>query len=170
MSLRFVFLILLAVACKKPVPPEGPIAVPEAPPEEPAKKPDAPPPPAPAPDTLERAYFALDVSNLDASARRALDRNVDLLKRVPEARVEIQGHCDERGTTDYNVALGDRRASAAKKYLVAQGIAASRLTTVSYGEEKPASFGHEETDWAANRRVELRILSGGDATLVGSVP
>lgn len=164
-------LVILANGCKKHLSDEGPVVPRDVPVEEAPKKPkEEPPPPAPVPDALGRAYFALDSAALDENAKAALRRDADLLRAHPDARVETQGHCDERGTTDYNIALGERRASAAKKFLVAQGIAASRLTTISYGEEKPASYGHDEGAWASNRRAELRVVSGGDAGLVGSVP
>lgn len=167
----FAFIVVLANGCKKHLPEEGPVGPRDFPVDEPPRKPvDELPPPAPAPDGLGRVHFALDSSALDEDAKATLRHDADLLRSHSAVRVEVQGHCDERGTTDYNIALGDRRASAVKKFLVAQGIAGSRLTTVSYGEEKPASYGHDEGAWASNRRAELRILSGEDETLVGSVP
>lgn len=159
------------VGCKKEgalVPPVGPgDRVVEA---VPPKKDELPPPPPVRPDALERVGFALDSSALDAEARATLERDAALLGRHPDVRVELQGHCDERGTTEYNLALGDRRAKAAKKYLSGLGVAGSRLSTVSYGEERPLDPDHDESAWGQNRRVELRVSSGGDGTVDGSTP
>ena len=151
--------VLLATAgCKKRVPDDIPQVVP--PPVAPVVVP--PPveaPPAAAVTSLARAYFAVDSSALTAEAKRALDEDARLLSANPQVRVEIQGHCDERGTTEYNLALGQRRAQAARSYLVARGVSANRLTTVSYGEERPMLSGSDEGAWGQNRRVELRLLS-----------
>lgn len=163
-------LVAAVVGCKKPVAPDGPLGPRDLVVDDVPRKKDDSPPPLPDPDVLGRARFSLDSAALDEDAKVALRRNAELLKRHSAVHVEIQGHCDERGTTDHNIALGDRRASAVKKFLSAQGIAGSRMTTVSYGEEKPASFGHDEGAWATNRRVELRVTSGGDDTIAGSVP
>ena len=146
--------------CKKEVPPVAPPmsqAVPPPPPSAPAPLP--PPPPAALPALL-KVSFALDSASLDAEARATLKRDAEILRDHPEIRVEIQGHCDERGTTEYNLALGDRRATAVRKALASEGIASSRLTTISFGEERPASGGSDEGAWAANRRAELRVTSG----------
>jgi peptidoglycan-associated lipoprotein len=89
-----------------------------------------------------------------------LTENAKLLQQYPEIRVEIQGHCDERGTADYNVALGERRASAVVRALASQGVPKNRLKTLSYGEERPLDRGDGETVWAMNRRAEFRVLAG----------
>lgn len=83
-------------------------------------------------------------------------------------KIEVQGHCDERGTTEYNMALGERRASAVRNYLTSNGIAGSRIKTVSYGKERPLSQGSDEGAWSQNRRAEFKVLSGGDAYVQGS--
>lgn len=162
-------LATLATGCPKPPGPPDPVGPRDEIVDDAPKKKDDPPPPVPEPEGLGRVHFSLDSAALDEDAKATLRRDADLLKGHSALRVEIQGHCDERGTTEHNIALGDRRANAVKKFLVAQGIAGSRLTTLSYGEEKPASYGHDEGAWANNRRAELRILSGGDETIEGSV-
>jgi peptidoglycan-associated lipoprotein len=106
---------------------------------------------------LEVVYFEFDRSGLTEQARAALDRNAEFLRANPGLRTRIEGHCDERGTVEYNLALGDRRAHSAKEYLVQRGIAADRLTTVSFGEEQPADPGHDEAAYARNRRAEFRV-------------
>ena len=85
-------------------------------------------------------------------------------------KVEIQGHADERGTTEYNLALGQKRAAAVRQFLLAEGVAPSRLSTISYGEEKPRAAGESETAWAQNRRAEFRITWSGDALVQGTTP
>src|SRR5690606_10258475 len=92
-------------------------------------------------------------------ARRALQSNSDWLQQNPSSTVQIEGHCDERGTIEYNLALGERRANAAKRYIVRLGVDASRLSTISYGEERPANSGSSESAWAENRRAEFVVLS-----------
>ncbi len=106
---------------------------------------------------LETVYFEFDRSGLTEQARGALDRNAEFLRANPSIRVRIEGHCDERGTVEYNLALGDRRAHSAKEYLVQRGIAADRLSTVSFGEERPADPGRDEAAYARNRRAEFRV-------------
>jgi len=98
-------------------------------------------------------YFDLDRYNIDSQDAAALAQQAQWLSKYPAKRATIEGHCDERGTRDYNLALGERRANAAKNYLVSQGIDASRLTTVSYGKERPAALGSDEGAWAKNRRA-----------------
>ncbi len=104
---------------------------------------------------LKDAYFAFDSSELDREARDVLNANAEWLKENPRARTEIEGHCDERGTTEYNLALGARRAKAAKDYLVSLGVSAGRLSTISYGEELPICRESNESCWARNRRVHF---------------
>ena len=103
------------------------------------------------------AYFDYDSAELSAEARAALDANATVLKKYPTWTVTIEGHCDERGTAEYNLALGERRAVAAQSYLVALGLPASRVKTVSYGKEFPFDPGHDEAAWAKNRRAHFVI-------------
>ena len=102
-------------------------------------------------------YFDYDESNLTVEAQATLDRQAAFLKANPSIRIVIEGHCDERGTREYNLALGDRRASAASDYLVAKGVNASRLTTISFGKERPAVGGSNDTSYALNRRSMSKI-------------
>lgn len=104
---------------------------------------------------LRTIYFDFDKYNLRDDARRDLDRNAEILKQYPSASIIIEGHCDERGTNEYNLALGERRARAARDYLVRSGVDASRLSVISYGEERPVALGHDEASWAQNRRAEF---------------
>ena len=102
-------------------------------------------------------YFGYDESTLSAEAQATLDRQAAFLKANPTIRIVLEGPCDERGTREYNLALGDRRASAARDYLVAKGVDASRLTTISYGKERPAVGGSNDTSYALNRRSMSKI-------------
>ena len=104
-------------------------------------------------------YFDYDQSSLTSEAQATLDRQAAFLKASPSFRLIIEGHCDERGTREYNLALGDRRASAVRDYLVAKGINASRLSTISYGKEIPSVGGSNETSYSLNRRSVSRIDS-----------
>jgi peptidoglycan-associated lipoprotein len=110
----------------------------------------------------ERIHFALDQSTLSAEARATLDAKLPLLRANAAVRIRISGHADDRGSDSYNVALGQRRAAAAKRYLVDQGIAADRIETVSFGEERPMAMGADETAWSQNRRAEFEIIVGGE--------
>lgn len=105
----------------------------------------------------EDVYFSFDSSNLDAMAQALLKRKADWMWNNAGVSVVIEGHCDERGTTEYNLALGERRARKAKEFLVDLGISPSRVTTVSFGEEKPKDFGQNEEAWAKNRRAHMVI-------------
>ncbi len=107
---------------------------------------------------LQDAFFAFDESTLTSDAQAALTATSNWLKKNPQYNLLIEGHCDERGTEQYNLALGDRRANAAKEYLVALAVDAGRLRTVSYGEERPFDAGHDEAGWAKNRRAHLVIV------------
>src|SRR6476646_3373092 len=100
----------------------------------------------------DRVFFAFDRSDITPEAQEILSRQADWLRRYPNVTVTIEGHCDERGTREYNLALGERRAQAAKNVLVALGIPANRVTTISYGKERPAVVGSTEQAWAQNRR------------------
>ena len=99
----------------------------------------------------DRVFFAFDRSDISAEAREILTRQADWLRRYPNVSVTIEGHCDERGTREYNLALGERRAQAVKNVLVASGIPASRISTISYGKERPIVVGSNDEAWAQNR-------------------
>jgi peptidoglycan-associated lipoprotein len=101
----------------------------------------------------DRVFFAFDRSDISPEARQILTRQADWLRRYPNVTVTIEGHCDERGTREYNLALGERRAQAVKNVLVASGISASRMSTISYGKERPAVVGSSEESYAQNRRA-----------------
>lgn len=153
---------LIAVAgCAKKKPEELP---PPPPPPAAEPAPEAPPPvtssvvPGSRADFLQQAgsdtvLFGTDLYDLDAEATATLTRQAAWLKQYPNVKATIEGHCDERGTREYNLALGDRRANAAKNFLVAQGVDASRLSTISYGKERPVAMGSDEASWAQNRRA-----------------
>lgn len=99
----------------------------------------------------DRVFFAFDRSDITPESQEILTRQADWLRRYPNVTVTIEGHCDERGTREYNLALGERRAQAAKNVLVAAGIPASRISTISYGKERPIVVGSNEEAWAQNR-------------------
>jgi peptidoglycan-associated lipoprotein len=163
----------------------------KAPPEEPAPEPTpAPAPPAPAPvddsaerDRLERERMAREAAeraravtadlaamiNFDydqavvrSADQQTLDRKAAILVANPNVKLRIAGHADERGSDEYNLALGNRRAAAAKRYLEGKGVDGSRLDVISYGEERPLNPGNDETAYAQNRRDEFEVTAGGD--------
>jgi peptidoglycan-associated lipoprotein len=105
----------------------------------------------------ERIYFDFDKSVLKLEAQALLKKKAEWLKANPNSKLLIEGNCDERGTAEYNLALGERRAAAAQSYIVALGIPASRIKTVSYGKEFPFDPGHDEAAWAKNRRAHFVI-------------
>ena len=107
-------------------------------------------------------HFDLDKSNIRPADAAVLDQKVAILQANPELRIRIGGHCDERGSDEYNLALGNRRAQSGKQYLVSHGIDAGRIETQSWGEEKPLVDGHDESAWSQNRRDEFEVISGGD--------
>lgn len=124
----------------------------------------APPPeetPAPVAETAaldwgsEKVYFAFDDYSLSSDAQGVLNKVAEFLKGNASAVVQIEGHADERGSTEYNLALGERRAQSVKNYLVQLGVDAARLPTISYGEERPAVEGHDEAAWSKNRRGQF---------------
>lgn len=119
---------------------------------------------APAPSPLKDIYFDFDKYDLKAEARDALKTNADWLKANASARVEIEGHCDERGTNEYNLALGAKRAQSAKDYLVTLGISKERLSTISYGEELPVCKDNNEGCWQKNRRDRFVVISARPAS------
>lgn len=182
-----VLVLLLTVvvsACAKkkppvarPLPPPPAMDAPAAPapPPEPPK-PVAEPvvvPPMPPEDTigskslddlnrdspLRPLYFELDSSDVSADGQKVLQANASVMKQYPGMQVTIEGHCDERGTAEYNLALGERRALAAKNYLVSLGIPADKIKTVSYGKEFPFDPGHDDGAWSKNRRAHFVITA-----------
>lgn len=175
---------LVVGACAKKQPPVARPSPPPAattntapPPPPPPPKPVAEPvpvPPEPLPedtigskslDDLNRespltpVLFDLDSAEVSAEGQQVLQANAQVLKRFPAWQVTIEGHCDERGTAEYNLALGERRALAARTYLVSLGLAPDRLRTVSYGKEFPFDAGHDEAAWAKNRRAHFVITA-----------
>jgi len=108
---------------------------------------------------LKDIHFDFDKYDILPEDAQILKENAALLSKYPQVKVQVEGHCDERGTNEYNLALGERRANAAKKYLVSLGISADRISSISYGEEKPLDTGHNEEAWANNRRGHFVILS-----------
>jgi peptidoglycan-associated lipoprotein len=178
------FVAILAAACGKKTPPVARPTPPPPPPvaEAPARPP-APPepvreptivPPEPVPndsissaslDDLNRSsplkpvFFDYDSSDLTGDGQNVLKADAEVLKSNPTWAITIEGHCDERGTAEYNLALGERRAVAARAYLVSLGISADRLKTVSYGKEFPFDPGHDEAAWAKNRRAHFVITA-----------
>src|SRR5947208_284861 len=179
-------LLVCAAACHKGKPP---VARPLPPPTTAASTTPAPPtpaPPTPVPDTtpvpkeppitedpltssdldainknspFQAIFYALDSYEVDGTAQQALNANATLLKKYPTWVITIEGHCDERGTAEYNLALGEKRALSAKTYLVSLGIPADRLRTVSYGKEFPFDPGHDEGAWSKNRRAHFVVTS-----------
>ena len=107
---------------------------------------------------LMDAYFDFDRYNLSADAREVLRANRELLKAVPNAEILVEGHCDERGTVEYNLALGQKRAEAARDYLLSLGMTAANVSTISYGEELPQDSRSNEEAWAKNRRAHIVII------------
>ena len=147
------------------VPPAAPVVPPAAvapaapPPVVAAPPTPAPPRPAPAEfksvSELRDVFFDFDKYAIRTDAARQLDTSIDWLKSNPAALILIEGHCDERGTNAYNLVLGERRAKATQDYLAARGVAAARITIISYGEERPACAARNEACWAQNRRAHL---------------
>jgi peptidoglycan-associated lipoprotein len=107
--------------------------------------------------TLETVNFDFNSAKLTSSARSALQNNANFLKENSDVEVQIEGHCDERGGVQYNLALGERRAKSVRDYLVAMGISSARLSTISFGKERPLAFGHNEAAWSQNRRANFVI-------------
>jgi len=108
----------------------------------------------------DTVLFAYDSYELDAEARGVLARHAEWLRANPNVRVTLEGHCDERGTREYNLALGERRANSAKNFLAGQGIAVDRLSIISYGKERPAVEGSDEGAFAQNRRAVTVVMGG----------
>lgn len=106
---------------------------------------------------LKTVYFDYSSAALTGSTRDTLNGNVTYLKANPSVKVQIEGHCDERGSVQFNLALGEKRAKSVKEYLLSQGIASNRLSIISLGKEKPVSFGHDEESWSKNRRGNFMV-------------
>jgi peptidoglycan-associated lipoprotein len=171
---------LATLACHKQVPPQ-PAPPPPPPAAAPAPPPPPPPPPPPAPapkplteeqmfaqksleqlnqeKPLSDIFYDFDKSDLSADARDQLQKDADWLKKWTSTAITIEGHCDERGTAEYNLALGQRRAAAAKDYLVSLGVPADRITVVSKGKEDPFCTEHDESCWSQNRRGHFIITA-----------
>ncbi|HUV31086.1 MAG TPA: peptidoglycan-associated lipoprotein Pal [Acidobacteriota bacterium] len=154
------------VSCggKKEVVPEVPIDTMPVVVEDTTTPPPQPPPQPPPKPVLKESqfktvYFDFDKFNLRADAKASLDANYALLNEFPDVIIKIEGHCDERGTIEYNLSLGEKRAKSAQDYLVGLGITAARISVISYGKERPVDAGHDETAWDKNRRCEFRIIS-----------
>lgn len=177
--LGMVAAIVLVTGCGKKPEPEQPAPEPAPPPTQ-----EAPPPPPPQPDADSAAraaadaeaarlrqlttdltspiYFDFDRADVrQGNDQSLLDRKAAILSANAAVRLRISGHADERGSDEYNLALGNRRAAAAKRYLTGKGVADGRLEVVSYGEERPSNPGHDESAWAENRRDEFEVTAGG---------
>ncbi len=165
--------VVVTAACGKKEPEV--IPTPTPPPASPAPAPTPPPPPPPATDPdaaaaaehaevtrlLQQAiYFDLDKDEIRAQDRPVLEQKAAILQANPSLRIRVAGHADERGSDEYNLVLGTRRATSAKRYLETRGIDGSRIDIISYGEERPADTGSNEAAWAQNRRDEFEITSG----------
>lgn len=182
--LAAVALTVAVTACAKKTPPIArPIPPPPSdtadstatrPPEPPEPVRETPVPPEPlASDPLtttdidvinknspfQPVFYGFDSAEVDAAAQKALDANAEILRKYPTWVITIEGHADERGTAEYNLALGERRAAAARTYLLSLGIPGDRLKTVSYGKEFPFDPGHDEAAWAKNRRAHFVVTS-----------
>lgn len=175
-SFVIAFSALLVAGCppKPPAPPPQPTAAPEvAPTPVVVMAPEAPTPaPTPRVDVLPTdlaeanrrgylsdAFYDFDKADVRPDARAALATDADWLRKHASVRITIEGHCDERGTREYNMALGDRRANAARDYLVSLGVDGARIRTVSYGKERPFASGHDEESWQKNRRAHFVITA-----------
>lgn len=145
--------VLTFAACSNDKPATDPVAPTEAAAETPA----APPAPPAGDLKTDPIYFGFDDYTLNADAQAKLTAMADALKASKSAAIQIQGHCDERGTIEYNLALGERRAQSVKNFLSQLGVESARLSTISFGEEKPVAEGHSEDAWSKNRRAEFAV-------------
>ena len=147
-----------------PTPPSQPTAPPEAQPSMPPSPVDQGPLPGTVQDFVinigERVYFDTDQYDIRSDAQPTLAAQAQWLNRYPAVRVRIEGNADERGTREYNLALGARRANAVREFLVGQGVSGSRISTLSYGKEKPIDGGSSEDSWAKNRNARTAITDG----------
>ncbi len=162
LSLALILMVVSALGCSKKAVSSGPAEPVTPPPPETEVETTTPPeqvqlPPEPEKLELEDVFFDFDKAALRPEARTTLSQNAEMLQRHHEARILIEGHCDERGTREYNLALGDKRAKAAMDFLVRYGIEPARIETISYGEERPFAMGQNESAWALNRRVHFVI-------------
>lgn len=107
--------------------------------------------------SLKTVYFAYSSAAIEGETRSALDGNAEFLKKNTSVKIQAEGHCDERGSIQFNLALGEKRAKAVRDYLVGQGVAGNRITVISLGKEKPVSFGHDEESWSKNRRANFVV-------------
>lgn len=107
---------------------------------------------------LKTIYFGYDKYNLSEEAQSDLQYNAEILQKAPDVKVVVEGHCDERGTAEYNLALGERRAKTTADYLISLGVSPDRVKTVSYGSELPVATGHNEEAWSQNRRAYFRVV------------
>jgi peptidoglycan-associated lipoprotein len=139
-----------------PTPP--PAVVRDTTPPKPEVKPE-PPKPKLQESQFQTVYFDFDKYNLRPDAKAGLDADFKLLQEFPSVIIKIEGHCDERGTVEYNLSLGEKRARAAMDYLTGLGIAPNRISIISYGKERPAVEGNNEAAWSKNRRCEFRVVS-----------
>jgi peptidoglycan-associated lipoprotein len=138
---------------------QTPPPVVETPPPPPVTPPPPPEKPVVAPLALATIYFDYDKYDLKADAMNIMAQNARSLSDHPTAVIRIEGNCDERGTDEYNLALGEKRANAARDYLVNYGVSASKISTISYGESKPVDPGHSESAWSQNRRDDFKAQS-----------
>jgi peptidoglycan-associated lipoprotein len=183
LTMAIVALLIVGACGKKKPPVARPTTPPAASGANTGGRPPGPPEPVPEPvpvpaeplgsDTLaasdidainknspfQPVFFEYDQDTIDGAGQQALNHNAELMKKYPNWVITIEGHADERGTAEYNLALGERRALAARNYLVSVGIPADRLRTVSYGKEFPFEPGHSETSWAKNRRAHFVVTS-----------
>ena len=170
-SALMVALVASVAACAHKPPPPAPVAsTPEAPYSPPQQPYQSAPPPASGPipgstqdfviNAGDRVYFDTDQYNVRADGRQTLDRQAQWLSRYTRVAVRVEGNCDERGTREYNFALGARRADAVKTYLVSRGVDPSRITTISYGKEKPLDGGTGEEAWSHNRNGHTALTAG----------
>jgi peptidoglycan-associated lipoprotein len=159
MRLLLAFSLVAAVGCQKKPAIDDPVAssAGQAPAKGPATRDEVA---SQLARNFERVYFEFDSASLNAASKAALAENAGIMAAAPEVRIEVQGHADDRGTTDYNIALGERRAQAVRSLLTSSGVAPSRVTAVSYGEERPVANGAGESIWSQNRRAEFRVVWG----------
>lgn len=182
LTLTLTILVILGSGCSRnrapqttpaPPPPEPPVTTaPAAPPAEPDVRPAAPEWWAGDLDSINRhieqngllgsVYFDYNRSELRSEAREQLSRNADFIRQHPQLVFGIEGHCDERGTDEYNLALGNQRAGAAKGYLTSLGIGAERLKTETHGKMRPVCYDSNESCWKKNRRAQFKVVSKGE--------